>query len=736
MQAATLPLPFLSNLFWWRQFWLTFEFKSRLHLWASREVEERRLFLFLPVAFGLGILLFFQAEGRPGLWPPLIGAGLAGLCAFACRQHFKTMIVMTGLAALFLGFAASVWRTEQVEAPVLNRIIISPMQGFIEVLEEREEGARLLVRVQQIKGLAKDKTPKWVRITTKRDVSSLKPGDYIDVMARLSPPSEPARPGGYDFARDAFFKSIGGIGSALGAIHTKPSPVDMPTDLKIASSIDAARNDLTKRMAEAIGGQSGAVSAALVSGKRGLIDEESNATLRAAGIYHIVSISGLHMVLAAGTIFWLVRRFLALLPIVPLIWPIKKIAAMTGILGAFAYAVFSGMDVATERSLIMIWVMLGAVLFDRPALSMRNLAVTALIVLIREPEALLGPSFQMSFGAVAGLSAFSEWERRRVKEIRQQNWLIVAWNWLKKSIIAAFFSTMVASLATMPFGAFHFQTLNPYGLIGNMITVPLISGIVMPSAVLGVLALPFGLDRPIWQLMGYAVSQVLLLSQWVQNLAGSSVVVPASSVSFILLFSVGLVLLTFLVSPLRYLSLVPLSAVLMLAFTPVRYDLYMDQEGKGAAIRSPNGFLVLMGKPSAFIAQQWLRADGDARQIEDDTLRQGVRCDSIACTTEAKNGKILSFVLDRRAFYEDCERADIILSSYKAPSYCKASIILDRNYLQRHGAVTGNFSGSEIIMQHAKDTGAPRPWSRRIDDRGAKVTKPVVREQVTDQDDE
>jgi competence protein ComEC len=155
------------------------------------------------------------------------------------------------------------------------------------------------------------------------------------------------------------------------------------------------------------------VAAALVTGKRGFIYEGTSETLRAAGIYHIVSISGLHMVLAAGTFFWLARALLALSTHAALLWPVKKIAAGIAMVGASAYCIFSGSEVATERSLVMTLVMLGAILVDRPALSLRNLAIAALIVLAREPESLLGPSFQMSFGAVAALIVVSHGLQRR-----------------------------------------------------------------------------------------------------------------------------------------------------------------------------------------------------------------------------------------------------------------------------------------------------------------------------------
>src|SRR5918993_48017 len=188
----------------------------------------------------------------------------------------------------------------------------------------------------------------------------------------------------------------------------------------------------------------------------------------------MVSISGLHMVLAAGTFFWLVRAILALVPSIALLWPVKKIAAVVAIVGATTYCIFSGSDVATERSLIMTLVMFGAVLADRPALSIRNLSIAALIVLAREPEALLGPSFQMSFGAVAAMMALVPLMQRKPTEGIPATILERGLRWSGRAMLGLVTTTLVASIATAPFAAYHFQSLNPYGLIGNALALPLV----------------------------------------------------------------------------------------------------------------------------------------------------------------------------------------------------------------------------------------------------------------------
>src|SRR5215213_4655849 len=233
------------------------------------------------------------------------------------------------------------------------------------------------------------------------------------------------------------------------------------------------------------------------------------------------------MVLAAGTFFWLARALLALSPAAALLWPVKKIAASLAMLGATAYCIFSGSEVATERSLIMTLVMLGAILADRPAISIRNLSLAALIVLAREPESLLGPSFQMSFGAVAALTALAPLLHPPAMEGAPVSMVERGLRTAMRSVLGLVLMTLVASLATAPFSAYHFQTLNPLGLIGNALALPLVSLVVMPAAVLGVLAYPFGLDGVVWQLMGFAVGKVLAVSGWVSGLDGATLLVPA-----------------------------------------------------------------------------------------------------------------------------------------------------------------------------------------------------------------
>lgn len=681
--------------------------------WLSRnlahEVEQRRLFPWIAVCFGLGIAVFFQAEGQPALWAPAGAFALCCLGALLARQSLAGLAAMVGLAALFAGFSAGVVRARSVAAPGLSRTIIAPVSGFIEAVEDREDGRRILLRVTEIKGVAEAERPRLVRVSV-RNGEGLSAGQFIAASARLLPPPQAAWPGGYDFARDAYYKGIGAVGSLTAPPRRLDPPVSPDWSLRIAAAVDEARNTLTQRVASAIGGAAGGVGAALVTGKRGLIGEPTNDVLRSAGIYHIVSISGLHMVLAAGTFFWLVRALLALWPRLALLWPVKKIAAVAAMAGAIVYCVFSGSDVATVRSLIMTLVMFGAILVDRPALSMRNLAVAALLVLAREPEALLGPSFQMSFGAVAAMMALVPLMHRPHPATAATGPLDNAFSWAGQAVLGLLTTTLVASLATAPFAAYHFQSLTPYGLIGNALALPLVSLVVMPSAVLGVLAYPFGLDRPVWQLMGAAVEKVLIVSAWVGGLEGSTLVVPAPGLAVLGLLSVALLVLTIPASSLRWLALIPVGAGLALAASPARYDIFIDREGAGAAVRSAGGKLTLVGKPSAFVTEQWLRADGDARSVDDPSLRRDARCDRHGCVVEAGVQRRIAFVQEASAFEEDCRRAFVVVTRLKAPPGCAAALLLDRDALAMRGATVVSLGSDAAEIRSVRLGHERRSW--------------------------
>lgn len=690
-----------------------------LALWEE-ERQARRPFLWLAPLAILGALIYASADSEPSLIASAAALILWSSLAIAFRRgSLVASQIMIALSAIAAGFLFAGLKTQIVAAPILAQSESGTLQAIIEQVNVQAQDARMILRPLMLNGRTTD-LPEHVRVTGPRGLHA---GDHIIATAHLMPLPEEARPGGYDFARDAFFKGIGAVGSINGSIEKKRDAIDLSLKLRFAIYIDNLRNQIANRIYTVIGGQSGAVAAALITGKRGMISDETNEDLRGAGIYHVVSISGLHMVLAAGMIFFILRLLLGLIPRIALHYPIKKFAAAGAMIGAFAYNIFAGSEVATERSLIMTLFLFGAILAGRPAMSMRNLAFAALLVVMLEPDSATGPSFQMSFAAVAALVAVFERRAPIHESIRQapialiQNEKPAPLTWPER--IAHFLyrharivlvTTLIAEAATAPYAAFHFQRFQPLGLIGNALSIPLIELVSMPLGFMGLLAMPFGLDAPFWHAMGYGVDPMLVVSHWVASLPVATRALPAISVFAALILTFGLVWLALWSSALRYLGLVPVSVGIAMGLVHDKPDLFIARDGQSVALRMDDGKLHVMGKgASDFIIAQWLSADGDLRKADDASIRAGPICNRSGCVAKLYDGRRVVLTYNADDLAADCAFAAIVITPLYAPDNCKAFVI-DKTRTDRHGAMALTLTKDKITLAGARDPLTARPW--------------------------
>lgn len=460
------------------------------------------------------------------------------------------------------------------------------------------------------------------------------------------------------------------------------------------------------------------MAAALVTGKRGQITEQTNAWLRAAGIYHIISISGLHMALAAGMFFWTARALLALSPWCALHLPVRKLSAALAMGGATAYCIFSGSDVATERSLVMILAMLGAILVDRPALSMHNLALAAMVILAREPESLLGPGFQMSFAAVAGLIVLASHTQATPGQPHQRTASPGLGRRMRTAVIAIILTTIVCEMATGPFSIWHFQSVYPLGLIGNAMALPFLSLVVMPAAVVGVALATVGLDWPVWWVMGAATEPILFVARGIAASPHAIAGVAAPGATSLLCLSAAIVWFVIWRTPLRWAAAAPAIAGLALLYGAQIPDVMVDRQGKGALVvhgpgRDAQGErrVSLLGAPSPFVAEQWLRAIGDPRPATSASLRANARCDAVGCVAIRDDGGAIVWSRDRHSMFEDCQRADVIISPHRAPAGCRASVVLDRTSLEQRGAAGVFLNEGNARLNRGRDADENWPWT-------------------------
>ena len=363
-----------------------------------------------------------------------------------------------------------------------------------------------------------------------RRISADQIGDGIKGLVRLQPPSGPAYPGSYDFAFHSWFGGIGGSGFFLGPVSAAAVRVELSFATRTTILIARTRAKLAARIRAALDGEAGSLAAALIVGDRSGISEDTTEALRRSGLAHILAISGLHMALVTATLIFVIRGILALMPGLVLHYPVRKWAAAAAMVAASIYLVISGASTATQRAWIMIMVMLIAILADRRALTMRNVALAALFILAWRPGSIVSPGFQMSFAAVAALIAvYERWTRyRRGRPYRQNDNRLAAviTNGLK-ALVGLAVTSIVAGLATGLFAAYHFHRVAPLGLLANLAAMPIVSLAVMPMALAAMLLMPFGLDvYPLW-LMGKAIDGVIGVAAYVMELGPAET--PGSS---------------------------------------------------------------------------------------------------------------------------------------------------------------------------------------------------------------
>jgi competence protein ComEC len=690
------------------------------------EVALRRLFLWLPVAAGAGVASYFYADREPSLWLIAPATLAFGALAWLARERRATFFVLCGLCAFFAGESSAAWRSARVAAPVIDRVKIATVEGFIEQMDFRPAGARFILRVASATGLAPEETPYRVRLSVRR-APPFEAGAYVRLKARLLPPARASLPGGYDFAKDAWFARLGAVGSALGRIELVDPPAPPGAMLAALAAIDRGRNALARRIDAIVGGDAGAIAAAMVTGKRDFLSEPAKDVIREAGIFHIITISGVQMTLVAAIFFVGARRLLALNASLALRYPIKKWAAAAAMAGAVFYDIATGSRVGTERALFMTLIMLGAVLMDRQALTMRNLAFAALIVILIEPEAIMGASFQLSFAAVAALVAVYEArmaakdrERddqdlvlaRPVEGARKRLALDFAQRHLRQGPVSVLFATFCATSATASFMAYNFHELSPYVLIGNPLTLTVIEIFAVPGALLGALLYPLGLDPWIWRYVGLGIDAVMWAARIVGNLPGATIHLPVFAPWAIVFLTLALLSAVLWRTALFRAMAIPLAAVgLFGAAAGPSFDMAVAAPGDAVALRGPDGRLAVIGaRPSLFAAEQWLRADADGRAAAQALQKTG--CDRQGCVGRLADGRAVALVLDRPAFAEDCERADIIVTPLFAPVGCAARLVIDRETLRRTGALTLSFAGDGVLTRAARAADEDRPWSR------------------------
>lgn len=649
----------------------------------------------VPVALGLGVCVYFALRFEPSFW----AFGAAGLF---CALVFGLGVWMGALwrpvifAPMFIvaGGLIAALQVHSAAAPVLGYRYYGPIEGRIIDIDRSQSGAvRLTLDQVVLEWTAPGRTPERVRVSLHGDQRwfDARHGDIVILTGHLSPPSGPVEPGGYDFRRAAWFDRLGAVG------YTRTPVLMLAPRGQGGFALQDLRAGIARSAAQHMPERTAGFAAAILTGDRSSLSQQDIAALRATNLAHLLAISGMHMGLLTGCVFFALRGALALWTRAALHLPIKKLAAIGAIAAGAFYLALSGGSVATVRAFIMVCVMFAAVLLDRRAITMRSVAVAAVLVIVMTPVEVLGPGFQMSFAATAALvwafGVSGPWVGRLPKWMRPIAALVV--------------SSGVAGLATAPFGAAHFNVIAHFGLLANLLAVPVMGLIVMPSAIVMAVLSLFGLESIGFALMHLGLAWILFVAEWVAALPHGTRMVIAPAPAVLPLVTLAMCLMCLGVGWLRWGAVPVTAAALAVWGATERPAILISDTGALMGVMTNGQRALTKASGDGFSAQTWLENDGDPREqaaAYDPALGVGTR-------------RFAAFVGDQRvalvsgktalADLADCGGATVLITNV-VDEAARPCDVYDTRRLRITGAIAIDHTGRIVTV---RDLTGTRPWT-------------------------
>ncbi|WP_170841939.1 ComEC/Rec2 family competence protein [Sphingomonas gellani] len=679
------------------------------------EAEREQLPLWLPVMLGAGVALWFILPDDHAWTAALLGlaaAGLAGTAVARSGRLARSIVIAVSLAALGLGLAW--WRAERVAAPILAGTAVASFTARVERVEVL--GARDLLRLTLRPGDgAKDgrgqalPLPPRIRVNVAvgdAPTSGLAAGATVAMRARLMPPPAAAIPGAYDFARVAWFAGIGGTGRGLRKV-TLIQPASEPGgDL---------RRRLTRHITHRLPGSRGGIAAALVTGDEGNIEEADDQAMRRAGLAHLLSVSGLHITATVGAAMFVVLRLLALSPWLAMRVRLPLVAALAGAAAAIGYTLLTGSQVPTIRSCIAALLVLAALALGREAMTLRLVAAAAFVLIAIWPEALAGPSFQLSFGAVTAIMSLHGHPRIAAFFGPHEE------GWVPRQVRALgslLLTGLAVELALMPIAVFHFHQAGLYGAMANIVAIPLTTFVIMPLEALALLLDAIGIGGPVWWLTAQALTALLALAHGVSDMPGSVTALPAMRTDTFALMVAGGLWLFLWRTRVRYAGLVALVIGAAWALATPAPDLLVTGDGRHLAVRTTSGALALLRDRAGDYTRGMLATNGG---LDGEPLllseQRDARCSADLCMTDlVRDGQRWRLLATRSAYSVEwsalvaaCASADIVVSDRRLPRGCKPRWLkLDKATLTRSGGVALTLKTGRIVTVRNSDD--QHPW--------------------------
>jgi len=674
--------------------------------------QRGRSVLWAAPALSAGIGVYFALPEEPGTLL-LLSLALAGAMLIWLGRA-SGPVLLAGLA--LGGFALAGLQSWQAATPLLAAPTgeVTVTGRAVTVARSARSRLVLVLAPEEIEGLAPGKMPRLLRLSVPEKAGAPPPGARLRFRARLAPLPSPVAPGAFDYGRSLWLSGIGGTGRVTSqAITVLDGPqLIAPIDGWLAG----LRAAMGARIHAALAEPYASFAEALITGERSTIPPEINKSLLVSGLFHILSISGLHMWLVAGGVFWSARAALALVPGLALRFPIRKWAAAAALLMGLFYMLLAEGGVATARSFIMVAIVFFAIIVDRPAVSVRNLALAALVILVLDPEAAIEASFQMSFLAVLGLVAFYEfwarWMAGQGEEGPAPHWAWRVARWAAAAFLASLVTSLIAGFSSSLPAAYHFGRISPYGVLANGLAIPVVGVLVMPFALLAAVLMPFGLEQLPLAVMGKGLELVIVISNAVAGLPGANEVIARPPLTAMIVVVCGLLLLCLLAGPLRLAGLAVMAAGGLLIFSsPPPPDLLIEATGANVALRDGTGHIVpARPRRARFAVEKWLQANGEEASPGEAAKRPGWQCADGRCTAELR-GRVIVYLTGSEGKPPACRGADVVIADFPLRGACRrVPLRIDRFDLWRHGAHAVFLSGPAPVVKTAREEQGRRPW--------------------------
>jgi len=658
------------------------------------------------VMLGTGIAAWFALPDA-ARWGAVVLGGLAAAAAGLALGRGGRAARCVAVAGLLVaaGCALVWWRAERVAAPVLARPAIVAFQGKVERVEPLPARGMLRVRIAPDAGAG---LPPTVRVNLDRkDVpAGLTRGAVVKLRARLMPPAPPAVPGAYDFERVAWFDGLGASGRGFA-----PIAIIAPGEAK-----SGLRERLTAHVQSRVEGSAGGIAASLVTGDRGAISEEDGEALRRSGLAHLLSVSGLHVTAVVGATMLLVLRLLALSPSLALRWPLPVVAAGAAGVAAVGYTLLTGAEVPTVRSCIAALMVLAAMMLGREAITLRLVAFGALVVLILWPEALMGPSFQMSFAAVTAIVALHESKRVRGWFERREE----GWGWrFARGVGSLLLTGLVVEIALTPIALFHFHKSGVYGALANIVAIPLTTFVIMPLEAAALLLDVAGLGAPVWWLAGKALGLLLWIAHAAANAPGALAMLPGMPGGAYALMVAGGLWFALWKTRVRLAGLVPAVAGAVCALMTPMPDLLVTGDGRHLALRTATGEIALLrDRAGDYVRDMMAENGGVDAELPALAEQRDAQCSPDLCLIDVERGgrrwRIAAtrsgHLVPWREMMAVCRSVDIVVADRRLPPGCTPKWLkLDRAMLAKTGGVAITL-GTVPLVRTVRSAGARHPW--------------------------